>query len=142
MNTSLFIYGTLMNPKIFKEVTSYEKSDEILNSAQEVTLMGYKAVYADGELFPGLKKIEGEFVSGLVIQIPKELLNFLIKYEDPEYYDLIEVTVSSSQERVMKASVFLNTPLLKLTDLPWDYKKFMEKGEDLQVLSRIEDWMS
>lgn len=142
MNYSLFIYGTLMNPQIFKEVTSYKRSEEILKLAQEATLMGFKAVYADGELFPGLKKIEGALVHGLVIEVPKELLNFLIKYEDPEYYDLVEVAVSTLEGRLINASLFLNTPLLKLTDHSWDYKKFMEKGENLQVLSRIEDWMS
>lgn len=77
---NLFVYGTLKDPKVQKEVIGREVE------AKEDILKGYSKgeIIIEGKIYPILVKGTGE-ISGLVLQVTNEELKKLDEYETAAY---------------------------------------------------------
>lgn len=142
-NHKLFFYGTLREPKIFEKVTKAKYGTSLIEEGKEGILKNFSAFYVQGEYFPGVKEIEGEDLEGLLVEVPDELLEFLMEYENPDDYLLVEKEIILSHDKSQVTShFFLNTERLLLSDKKWTYSEFKNRGEDLEILSKIDQWMS
>ena len=58
--TNVFTYGTLMNPKVVRNIV---KAD---SESVEGTLEGWARKRVDGAIYPGIKRQQGSKISGVL----------------------------------------------------------------------------
>jgi gamma-glutamylcyclotransferase (GGCT)/AIG2-like uncharacterized protein YtfP len=95
---NVFVYGTLLVPKIWELVT--ERPDLI---SEEASLSGHSIWRVRNATFPAIKKEENEsahVVPGLVFhEVPEAALQRLDRYEDT-FYERVEVIVETASGAV------------------------------------------
>lgn len=120
----LFVYGSLLFEEVWNRVVhgTYPRL--------AATLDGYRRVALRGRTYPGLIRDPGAMVEGLAcLSLSDGDLRRLIDFEGDEY-DRATVRVTLTDGRSLGATVFLYSPrhAHRLTDEPWDPKRFQPKG--------------
>lgn len=122
----LFTYGTLMSPDIMARVAGCRLASE------PARLAGYRRTLVRGEVYPGIAEAEGHEVDGvLYLDSPEEAIRRLDAFEG-EMYDRWEVLVATAggATRTVMTYVFRPEYRLRLTDIPWDYQRFIASGKE------------
>jgi gamma-glutamylcyclotransferase (GGCT)/AIG2-like uncharacterized protein YtfP len=129
----LFVFGTLRDAAIYEAVTG--ESPKIITS--DYSLPGHASYYVLGENYPGLVLDKEMNTSGIILDVSPEALERLIKYEDPDDYELKEVG-SFGQEPLY---CFMSKRDLELSSQAWDFEEFMKRGERELIIKKIGEWM-
>lgn len=120
----LFTYGTLMLPDIMAKVAGCRPA------AAPATLAGYRRTLVRGEDYPGIAEDAREEVAGVLYHdVPDEAIRRLDAFEG-EMYDRREVVITSDGGTAGTAMAYVFRPEFRhlLTDVPWDYDRFLVSG--------------
>jgi len=121
---NLFVYGTLMVPKIWNAVTGYHDPATIPG-----TLAGHRIQRVTGGDFPAivLDLSSTKPVSGLIIKnVSPAALERLDQYED-DFYERISVSIQTEAGNSVNAQVYRMPNQLAediLSDEPWSLEWF------------------
>ena len=119
----LFVYGTLMVPRIMRAVCGYTGSGEV------AVLHGYRCRLVQGEVYPGIYPCQDEAVDGLLYRgIGVAQSRRLDRFED-DMYERLQVTVSlANTDCVAHTYVVRRSMRHLLSDSPRDIESFMRDG--------------
>jgi len=120
----LFTYGTLMLPDIMAKVAGCRLA------ADPATLAGYRRTLVRGEDYPGIAEDERGEVAGILYHdVPEEAVRRLDAFEG-EMYDRREVVVTFEGGVARPVMTYVFRPEFRhlLTDVPWDYDRFLVSG--------------
>jgi len=120
--TDLFVYGTLMEPRVVERVLGRP----FARTAPAV-LEGYRRFRVAGQAFPGIAPAAGCSVSGLLAQDLAEHIGALDLFEGPSY-ERRRVNVVCDQETHSCFAYVLGPPHL-FTDAAWDLADFLANGD-------------
>ncbi|MGR8946793.1 MAG: gamma-glutamylcyclotransferase family protein [Gammaproteobacteria bacterium] len=119
--SNLFVYGTLMEPRVFEAVTGFSVSMHM------ATLNGYRRFAFSGECYPGIVPGEdSDSVNGaLIFDLSPATWQRLDDYEG-RMYERREVFVSVDETERTAAMSYVVKPFYchKLTNRDWDYDDF------------------
>ena len=119
---NLFVYGTLMNPSVFRAVTGCRlvrrpaEADGVMRLlVRDATLEGYRKVRLDDGFHYAVPDRSGSVHGCLVSSLPKRLLPVLTEYEGQSYaIKSVQVRLSGrepggarSSEQLKSAAVFV-----------------------------------
>ncbi|KAB2888783.1 MAG: gamma-glutamylcyclotransferase [Desulfobulbaceae bacterium] len=122
----LFTYGTLMSPDIMARVAGCRLA------SVPARLAGYRRTLVLDEVYPGIVEDEGCVVDGILyLGAPEEAISRLDAFEG-EMYDRREVgvTMEGGETRTVMTYVFRPEYRSRLTDIPWDYQRFLASGKE------------
>lgn len=126
--THLFTYGTLMVPDIMARVSGCS------STSLAAELAGAVRYGVRGEEYPGLVRSGGGRVQGMLyLDLPAAAISRLDLFEG-EYYRREQVEVSACDTgRVYCAMAYIFKPEYGhlLTEKPWEYSEFLQKGRAL-----------
>ena len=132
---TLFAYGTLVFPEVWRRVTG----DTEARRSEPAFLEGYDLLRVRDADFPGIVARKGApRIPGVVyFDLDDETLTRLDAYED-SFYERVKVNVTAERkgERIV-CQAYVIPPFLRkrvLTDEPWSLEKFEE--QHLQEFSR------
>lgn len=109
----LFVYGTLMNPKVFRTVTK----SEALAPPTPLTLSGFKRVTVKSQVYPALVPCKDASVHGLLLNVSRKQLETLDVFETDDY----------KRVDMDGVDVYLwNKSILGLDNREWDYENFVK----------------
>jgi gamma-glutamylcyclotransferase (GGCT)/AIG2-like uncharacterized protein YtfP len=121
----LFVYGTLMVPKVMRTVCGYERDGE------PALLHDYCRRRVAGEVYPAIFASVGDAVGGVVYRgVTTAQLSTLDSFEGPMYRrELVTVAVGMRAE---SASAYVLAPGLRhaLSDDGWSLERFLADGLD------------
>lgn len=90
-------------------------------------LPGYRRVYIRGRGYPVVVPASGEEVEGLLAEgLDRHAVRCLAEFESDEYVDA-ERTIAVDDGRVLKARVFVASPLARPTETPWDIETWQRR---------------
>lgn len=123
MPENVFVYGTLMEPRIITEVIG--RTPE----GHPAVLRGYRRSCLEGELYPGIQPDESAQIEGLVYpNLAPDEVQSLDRFEG-DLYQRSTVTVSPSHAEPVQVEVYVIRPEHRhhLTGEAWDFKAFRER---------------
>ncbi len=130
-----FFYGTLMDPEVAREILGRPLSG--CSPAQGI-LPGYKRVCVEGASYPAIKLDPDHHVDGLVVSRISELEAFRLKRYEGSDYDMLSLGIQVLDSVIENVRVFTPKETLKLTDTPWDFKRWQseDKKRFLKAIQR------
>jgi gamma-glutamylcyclotransferase (GGCT)/AIG2-like uncharacterized protein YtfP len=127
MSDAVFVYGTLQDSRVLKQVTGRAFAPVT------ATLAGYARYLVKGEDYPGIIAETGATVEGLLLRgIDSRSLQQLDRYEGALYRRRqvgVEVTSGFDQGQTRKAWVYV-VPVrnsARLSANPWDLETYSKK---------------
>ena len=119
----LFVYGTLLDPELFRRVTGVTHRAA---RARPARLSGYRRVHVHDTRYPTLRRAPGRRTEGLLVgPLAEAALARVMVYEDGAYA-LAPVTVETDSGPVT-ALAFLTAPALASTE-PWDLERWRRQA--------------
>jgi gamma-glutamylcyclotransferase (GGCT)/AIG2-like uncharacterized protein YtfP len=95
-------------------------------------LAGYRRTLVRDEEYPGIAEAAGHEVDGvLYLDAPEEAIRRLDAFEGV-MYDRREVliTTAGGEDRTVMTYVFRPEYRFRLTDITWDYQRFLDSGKE------------
>jgi nudix-type nucleoside diphosphatase (YffH/AdpP family) len=117
VNHSLFLYGTLCDPELFRIVGGADLS------GTPALLEGHASVWAEGESFPLIVERSGARAEGLLIEIGAETKARLDFYELGFHYTLREVGIDTASGPV-RALVYFPDPGIWTEGQAWSLPRW------------------
>lgn len=120
----LFAYGTLMSRDIMEKVAGCRPA------SVAATLAGYRRTLVRDEVYPGIAEDgRGEVAGILYCDLPAEAVRRLDAFEG-EMYERRRVVVTVDGGSAGAAMTYVFRPEFRhlLTDVPWDYERFLASG--------------
>jgi gamma-glutamylcyclotransferase (GGCT)/AIG2-like uncharacterized protein YtfP len=121
-----FTYGTLMSPDIMARVAGCRLA------SLPARLAGYRRTLVRDEVYPGIAEAEGHEVDGVLYLDAQEAAIARLDAFEGEMYDRREVSVTTAggEIRTVMTYVFRPEYRFRLTDIPWDYQRFLASGKE------------
>lgn len=125
---NLYAYGTLMAPDIMQAVAGCR-----LQSV-EATLEGYRRFGIRGEEYPGIIRVKGGRVEGVLYRdVPSEAMARLDLFEGEMYSRDAVMVQPGDKDKPLSAMVYVIKPEFThlLTSEEWDFQNFLKHGKRL-----------
>jgi gamma-glutamylcyclotransferase (GGCT)/AIG2-like uncharacterized protein YtfP len=131
-----FFYGTLMDEDVLTRVIGVAVRVLVCEPA---TIDDYERFFVTGETYPVLLPRPGARVEGIVVRgLDARQADRLVRYE-ADFYDLIEVSVSTTDGIAQAAMTFLPQSGVRASRRIWRYDEW-ERRHKRQFLRRIDRW--
>lgn len=116
----IFFYGTLMSPQVYSAVTG----EPLISEA--ALLENYQIYSLKDRVYPGIKFVLNEAVSGVISKVDDNTLDNLDWFEGAEY-ERIEVEVKLGSGELMECFCYiLKSNYLHIIDHEeWDFQHFL-----------------
>jgi Uncharacterized conserved protein len=132
---TLFCYGTLQSPLVMKAVTgqSYEGREAVLHHWARYRVRGSE--------YPGITRQEDSVVPGkLHWGLDEQSIEKLDAFEGDKYERaVVQVTMADGTQEEAYVYVVRNDCRKMLSDDPWDFDRFLQKGLEKFVHWFVED---
>lgn len=119
----LFVYGTLMSPKVMNAVCGHRQHGEPAIAA------GFKRRKLSREAYPAIVPDASELVEGVLYRDLDNAQLVLLDHFEGEYYQRRPITVSCA-DTVVQAQSYVLSPAYSylLGNQHWDLDRFMAEG--------------
>ena len=122
----MFVYGSLLNRKVFQAVTG------IVPKYQRAILWNYKRTRLLDRVYPGIVKASDCFVAGsLVVDLDPSTVDALDLFED-DVYDRKPVSVSTGEGDAVESFTYVLSPkyIYLIVDEEWALSEFEKSHLD------------
>ena len=122
---NLFVYGTLMIPEIWHQLTREN------NPRDKASLDGFFRSKLKGEVYPGIYKKKGRSVDGMIYYDLSPSAAKKLDMFEGERYRRVKVRVDVNGKSVQAETYALSENFHKLiTDEEWNFEEFIRSGSE------------
>ena len=139
-SSNLFVYGSLLNRKVFQAVTG------IVPKYQIAVLWNYKRTRLLDRVYPGIVKASDCLVAGsLVVDLDPSTVDALDFFEDDVYIKK-PVSVSTGEDNTVDSFAYVLLPacIYLVVDEEWVLSEFEKSHLDSYLVGcqRFSDWLA
>jgi len=137
LNTSLFVFGSLMDADIL-HIVSGMASNRL--TIQKATLAGFRQCEVIEECYPVLVENPGSITRGLIIDGLTEQAMTRIHFFEGDEYRLQSIEVSTTFDEKIDARFFSHTGAYSVKDTSWNFQQWLDEQKD-EFVVRTQNYM-